>query len=134
MVRNKARGSLPFYRPRGLHGSRIEWLVSASFHSPPSPASFWALVLQLEPTISIYDAVVPSRSDLVLPDLISERGERGALLSQRASDAEADGDGDVMAGQRRGEKHPEAHIVRNATSIRSRPSDCCRQTVCVCSV
>lgn len=32
----------------------------------------------------------------------------------------------VMAGQRRGEKHPGAHIVRNATSIRSRPSDCCR--------
>lgn len=94
MVRNKARGSLPFYRPRDSHGSRIEWLVSASFHSPPSPANLSALALQLESTITTLGAVNPSRSDLVLPNLISGRGERGALFSQRASEAEADADGD----------------------------------------
>lgn len=95
MVRNKARGSLPFYRPRESHGSRIEWLVSASFHSLPSPASFGALVLQLEPTITIISAVIASRSDLVLPDLISGRGEgEKRSTAQPASEAEADGDGD----------------------------------------
>lgn len=67
-----------------------------SFHSPPSPADFGAVVLQLEPdtVTTALSAVVPSRSDLVLPDLISGRGKRGALLSVRASEAEADVDGD----------------------------------------
>lgn len=102
-----------------------------SFHSPPSPANFGALVLRLEPdtVTTTLGAVVPSRFDLVLPDLIKWEGEKRST-AQRASER---GRGRWRWRWRwrwlgsAGVRNIPGPTARDGTSIRSRASDWCRQ-------
>lgn len=96
MVRNNARGAVR------NHSTDLENLMARgscgclapSFHSyPGAQATLVRLCFSRSHTL-ILRAVVLSRSDLVLPDLISGMEKRGALLEpEHEANTEGDGDG-----------------------------------------
>lgn len=106
---SKRGSSLPFYRPRQSHGSRIQWLVAPplAFHSPPG-AQTNLVRLCFSPSQTLHPSCcgpVKIRSGLSGSD--HWNGERGALRSSQS--ARPTRIAMVMAGQHRGEKLPGAH-------------------------
>lgn len=100
--------SLPFYRPRQPHGSRIQWLLAPpSFHSPPG-AQTNLVRLCFSPSQTLHPSCcgpVKIRSGLAGSDHTGmEKEEHCSSQSARPTRMAM-----VMTRQHRGEKLPGAH-------------------------